>query len=82
VYSAGRGPRLHAYAHVGDRVDLNSVCVPVEKSGVGTSYCAEAEREQALGVVGLTGAGRARTLVLNGHVGVVLQLFASRAQSR
>jgi acetylornithine deacetylase len=35
------------------------------------AFCAEAERDRALGVVGRTGAGRGRTLVLNGHVDVV-----------
>jgi acetylornithine deacetylase len=35
------------------------------------AFCAEVERDRALGVVGRTGAGRGRTLVLNGHVDVV-----------
>lgn len=35
------------------------------------AYGAEIERERALGVVGRWGAGRGRTLILNGHVDVV-----------
>lgn len=42
------------------------------------SYGAEIEREGALGVVGTWGAGRGRTLVLNGHVDVVPAGEASR----
>ena len=35
------------------------------------AYGAEIERDEALGVVGRTGAGRGPTLILNGHVDVV-----------
>jgi acetylornithine deacetylase len=35
------------------------------------AFTAEIEREHALGVVGRTGRGRGRTLILNGHVDVV-----------
>lgn len=35
------------------------------------AFCVEVERDHAVGIVGRTGAGRGRTLVLNGHVDVV-----------